>query len=258
MSSRPGRTRPDRSTRPARGVREPDRPRPARTEAVPTRRRVLVRRWVALSVVLGLVLLAAAVWWTPLLGVRSVDVTGARQLTAEQVRVAAAVPEGTPMLRLDLRSIQQRVRLLARVATVEVLREWPSTVRIEITERSPVGYIAESDGTHLVDATGMDYATVTTPPRGLPKIELTTVAPADQRTQAVVGVLRALPAQLRSLVVTVSARTPGSVTLGLTHGRTIRWGSADDSARKAEVLAPLMTRPGKVYDVSSPELPTVS
>ncbi|HKN98865.1 MAG TPA: FtsQ-type POTRA domain-containing protein, partial [Pseudonocardiaceae bacterium] len=209
-------------------------------------------------VVLGLVLLAAAVWWTPLLGVRSVDVSGERQLTAEQVRVAAAVPEGTPMLRLDLRSIQHRVRLLARVATVRVLREWPSTVRIEITERSPIGYLAESDGTHLVDATGMDYATVTTPPHGLPKIELTTVAPTDQRTEAVVGVLRALPAQLRSLVVTVSARTPGSVTLGLTHRRTIRWGSAQDSVRKAEVLAPLMTRPGKVYDVSSPELPTVS
>jgi cell division protein FtsQ len=218
----------------------------------------MMRRWVALSVVAGVVLVAAAVWWTPLLGVRSVDVSGARQLTADQVRAAASVPEGTPMLRLDLRSIQLKVRLLARVASVRVLREWPSTVHIEITERRPIGYLAESDGTHLVDATGMDYATVAAPPPGLPRIVLTTVAPSDQRTEAVVGVLRALPAQLRSLVVTVTAGTPGSVTLGLTHGRTIRWGSADDSVRKAAVLAPLMTRPGKVYDVSSPELPTVS
>jgi cell division protein FtsQ len=219
---------------------------------------VLVRRWAALSVVLGLALVAAAVWWTPLLGVRSVEVSGERQLTADQVRAAAAVPDGTPMPRLDLRSIQVRVRLLARVATVHVVREWPSTVRIEITERSPIGYLAESDGTHLVDATGLDYATAAHPPHGLPKIQLTDVTPTDQRTEAVVGVLRALPPQLRSLVLAVSARTPGSVTLGLTHGRTVRWGSADDSARKAEVLAPLMTRPGKVYDVSSPELPTVS
>lgn len=258
MSSRPTRTRPERSSRPARSPREPTRSRPGRVEVVPTRRRVLVRRWVALSAVLAVVLLAAAVWWTPLLGVRTVDVTGARQLTADQVRVAASVPDGEPMLRLDLRSIQAKVRLLPRVATVQVQRAWPSTVRIEITERNPIGYLAESDGIHLVDATGVDYATVTAPPHGLPKIVLTMVAPSDQRTAAVVGVLRALPAQLRSLVVTVSAKTPGSVTLGLTHGRTIRWGSAADSARKAEVLAPLMTRPGKVYDVSSPELPTVS
>jgi cell division protein FtsQ len=48
------------------------------------------------------------------------------------------------------------------------------------------------------------------------------------------------------------------VTLGLTDGRTIRWGSADDSARKAQVLAALMSQPGKVYDVSSPDLPTIS
>lgn len=258
MSSRPTRSRPERSARPARSPRDPVRSRPSRVEVVPTRRRVLARRWVALSVVLGVVLLAAAVWWTPLLGVRSVQVSGARQLTADQVRAAAAVPDGEPMPRLDLRSIQAKVRLLPRVATVQVQRAWPSTVRIEITERSPIGYLAESDGIHLVDATGLDYATVATPPHGLPRIALTVVAPTDQRTAAVVGVLRALPAQLRSLVVTVSAKTPGSVTLGLTHGRTIRWGSADDSARKAEVLAPLMTRPGKVYDVSSPELPTVS
>jgi cell division protein FtsQ len=211
-----------------------------------------------LGVAVGLVLIAAAVWWTPLLGVRSVAVSGERQLTADQVRAAAAVPEGTPMVRLDLLSIQRQVRLLPRVASVRVAREWPSTVRIDITERSPIGYVTESDGTHLVDVTGMDYATVTAPPHGLPRIVLTTVAPADQRTEAVVGVLRALPVQLRSLVVTVTAPTPGSVTLGLTHGRTIRWGSAADSAHKAEVLAPLMTRPGKVYDVSSPELPTVS
>ena len=58
-------------------------------------------------------------------------------------------------------------------------------------------------------------------------------------------------------VLTVSAKTPGSVTLGLTGGRTIKWGSADESPRKAEVLAALMTQPGKVYDVSSPELPTI-
>jgi cell division protein FtsQ len=60
------------------------------------------------------------------------------------------------------------------------------------------------------------------------------------------------------LVLTVTARTPGSVTLGLTGGHTIRWGSADDSARKAAVLAALMTQPGRVYDVSSPDLPTIS
>jgi cell division protein FtsQ len=229
-----------------------------RDAGVLTRRRVLTRRYVAVSVLVGLAVIGIVMLWTPVLGVRSVDVSGEQLLTADQVRTAAQVPTGTPMLRLDTAAIAARVHQLPRVATVRVIRDWPSTIAIEVTERDPVGYVKASDGIHLVDSTGLDYAVVAKVPPGLPRVELTTVAPTDQRTQAVVGVLRALPAQLRTLVVTVSAKTPGSVTLGLRGGRTIRWGSADDSAQKAAVLAALMTRPGKVYDVSSPDLPTVS
>jgi cell division protein FtsQ len=141
---------------------------------------------------------------------------------------------------------------------VDVSREWPSTVRITITERDPVGVLTRADGLHLVDSTGLDYATVAVAPAGLPKIQLPAATPTDQRTQAVVRVMSALPGQLRAEVIAIGAATPGSVQLALANGKTVRWGSADDSARKAAVLAALMTRPGRVYDVSSPDLPTVS
>lgn len=253
-SDRPAGARPAGRARTERGKRL----RPSVDRGVPTRRRVLVRRSVALSSVIGLVVIVVAALWTPLLGVRSVDVTGEHLLTADQVRVAAQVESGTPMLRLDTDAIRARVHQLARVATVDVSREWPSTVRIDITERDPVGVMVERDGAHLVDDTGLDYATLAVAPTGLPRIQVTSPTPDDPRIRAIVRVLAALPAQLRGLVGTVSAKTPGSVTLGLTHGRTIRWGNADDSARKAAVLAALMTRPGRVYDVSSPDLPTIS
>lgn len=218
----------------------------------------MIRRWVAVSAVAGLVAIVVAVLWTPLLGVRSVDVTGVRQLTAAQVIAAARVPTGTPMVRLDTSGIAARVHQLTRVGTVDVSREWPDAVRIDITERDPIGYVVEADGNHLVDNTGLDYATVVATPAGLPRITLPMIAPGDQRTQAAVAVLGVLPPQLKALLVSVSANTPGSVTLGLTGGRTIKWGSADDSTRKAQVLAALMSQPGKVYDVSSPDLPTIS
>jgi cell division protein FtsQ len=48
-----------------------------------------------------------------------------------------------------------------------------------------------------------------------------------------------------------------SVTLTLTDGRTVVWGTTDRTDEKAEKLAALLTQPGKVYDVSSPDLPTV-
>lgn len=208
--------------------------------------------------VLGLVGIVVVVLWTPVLGVRSVDVEGVRDLTTAQVVAAAEVRPGTPMLRLDTVGIMARVAVLPRVAAVDVSRDWPSTVRITVTERDPVGVLAASDGMHLVDSTGFDYATVPTAPAGLPKIQLPSASPHDPRTQAVVRVLAALPTQLRAQTIAISADTPGSVTLALANGKTIRWGDAADSARKAAVLAALMTRPGRVYDVSSPDLPTIS
>jgi cell division protein FtsQ len=249
----------DRPAATDRTTREPStRERPAYQRPQRERRRVLARRWGALAVLLGLTGLVVVMLWTPVLGVRSVDVVGVRDLTTEQVVAAAEVRPGTPMLRLDTLGITARVALLPRVAAVDVSRDWPSTVRITITERDPVGVIAAADGMHLVDSTGLDYATVPTAPADLPKIQIPAASPTDPRTQAVVRVLSALPTQLRAQTIAISANTPGSVTLALADGKTIRWGDAANSARKAAVLAALMTRPGQIYDVSSPDLPTIS
>ena len=44
----------------------------------------------------------------------------------------------------------------------------------------------------------------------------------------------------------------------LTSGKIVRWGTADQTERKAKVLAALLTQDGKIYDVAAPELPTIS
>jgi cell division protein FtsQ len=249
-SARPTR-RPDRSTRARRR-------RPVGPHRRPSRRRILLRRWTVLLSVLALLALGYGVTFTPLLGVRDVEVAGNATVTADEVRAAAAITPGTPMLRLDLRGIHDRVAELPRVASVQVDRSWPATVSVEIVERSPIGVLRAEDGVHLVDRTGTDYATVRDAPPGVPVIELPRADPRDRLTTAVVGVLAALPDPMRGQVLSVSAGSPGSVRLGLIGGREVRWGGVESSERKAAVLAALLTRPGRVYDVSSPELPTVS
>lgn len=239
------------------------RDRPSRDErrprgGPPSRGRALLRRWVALFVFLGLIAITVIVLFTPILGVRTVDVNGTQALTPEQVRLAAEVPLGTPMIRLDTDSIATRVANLSRVATVDVVRDWPSTILIEVTERKPVAVYNGPGGVHLVDSTGDDYATVAVAPPGLPTIAVPHAAPNDPTTQAVFAVLAAMPPQLRPILVNVSAQTPGSVRFALNNGKTVVWGDAGDAAHKAAVLAALLTQPGKVYDVSAPDLPTIS
>jgi cell division protein FtsQ len=223
----------------------------------PTRRRILVRRAGAVGTLLAAIALLVAALFTPMLGVRSVDVAGNTNLTADQVRSVAAVPMGSPMLRLSTSLIAARVSTLPRVASVDVSREWPFTVLIQITERNPVGVLLTGHTVHLVDDSGYDYATAAAAPPGLPVIQLPAASPADPRTRAVVEVLTALPVQLRPQVVSIGAQTPGSVQFAMTDGRTVEWGSADDSARKAAVLGALLTQPGRIYDVTSPSLPTI-
>jgi cell division protein FtsQ len=231
---------------------------PAEGRPGPTRRRYLARRWMALLIVLAMLGLTYLVMFTSFIGVRTVEVLGTHEISQDTVRDAAAVELGTPMVRLDTEEVAQRVAKLPRVAEVTVSRSFPTTVEIQVTERTPVAVVPDTDGTHLVDRTGLDYATASARPGGLPVLKVIKVAPDDQATHAAVTVLGAIPDQLRKRVVEVSARTPGDVQLKLRSGKVVKWGDAEDNERKSAVLAPLLTRPGKTYDVATPDFPTVS
>jgi cell division protein FtsQ len=227
-------------------------------QRLPTRSNYLRRRLIALAVLTGIVGIAYLVWFTSLFGANSIEVTGVRTISADSVRAAAAIEPGTPLVRLDTDQVRDRVAKLPKVFAVEVSRSFPGTVEIAVTERTPVAVLPAADGGHLVDGTGLDYDTVKQPPAGLPKLTVATARQDDPATHAAVSVLLAIPKQLRAQVVEVTAKTPGDVQLALADGRLVKWGSAENSARKAAVLAPLLTRPGKVYDVATPDFPTVA
>jgi cell division protein FtsQ len=209
-------------------------------------------------VAVTVVAVAYLVMFTSLLGVRSVEVIGTRQIPKDAVVKAAAIAEGTPMVRLDAEEAAARVAALPRVFEVVVQRSWPSTVEIIVTERSPVAVLMVGSAVHLIDATGLDYAVTRTRPPDLPTLAMTGVRPDNPATRAAVTVLGAIPEQLKAKVTQITARTAGDVRMTLSDGRTIKWGNARNNQRKAAVLAPLLTRPGTVYDVASPDFPTVS
>jgi len=150
-----------------------------------------------------------------------------------------------------------------RVASVRVRCSMDGTVRIELTERTPVALVSRGKGVRLVDATGTDYAAVPAAPPGLPELRVARVGPRDSATVAALTVLTSVPDWLRTQVRSVTARSSTDVVLRLGGGqngndREVRWGDASESARKAAVLAPLLTQPGRIYDISSPALPTIA
>jgi cell division protein FtsQ len=203
------------------------------------------------SVALGLVL-----YFTPVMSARSLVVTGTGGVTREQVVGAAAVRLRTPLLQIDTDAVADRVAGIRGVASARVQREYPSTLRITIVERIPLVVKDFPDGPHLFDRDGVDFATAPPPP-GLPYLDVDNPGPADPSTKAALQVVTALRPDVIAQVGRVAAPSVASVTLTLNDGRIVVWGTTDRTDEKADKLAALLTRPGRVYDVSSPDLATV-
>lgn len=203
------------------------------------------------TVALGLVL-----YFTPAMSARSVVVVGDGAVSRDEVLGAADIRLGTPLLQIDTDEVADRVAGIRRVASARVQREYPSTVRITIVERIPVVVKDFGDGPHLFDRDGVDFATGPPPP-GLPYIDVEDPGPTDPPTTAALQVMTALRPEVVAQVSRVAAPSVSSITLTLTDGRTVVWGTTDRTGEKAEKLAALLTQPGRVYDVSSPDLPTV-
>lgn len=224
--------------------------------------------WPWLAAGMAMLTLAGALVWvllgSSLFDARSVRVLGARELPADVVRAAAAVQLGTPMMRLDTKAIETRVAAVLRVASARVRCSLDGTVRIEVTERTPVAVVRRGNGVHLVDATGTDYAAMPVGPPDLPELQVARIGPRDAATAAALAVLTELPEWLRVQVRSIAATSPADVVLRLDKGRgsgarrEVRWGGVEEGDRKAAVLGPLLTQPGKIYDVSSPALPTIA
>lgn len=220
------------------------------------------RRVALLFVVLALLGLLAvgvrlAVYDLGFLDVAEVQVDGAVTVPVEDVLAAAAVVPGGPLASVDTAGIAARVAALPGVGAVEVGRGWPHTVTISVAERVPVALAGTPQGLAPVDATGVVYPGPV--PAGLPRLTFG-AGPDNPATRAALDVLAALPDPLRAQVLTVDAATGGGtvqISLGLTEDRQVRWGTADRAPEKAAVLVPLLTREGRVYDVTSPDLPTV-
>ncbi len=200
---------------------------------------------------LGLIL-----YFTPAMSARSIVVTGTGAVTREEVLDAAQVRPGTPLLQINTNQVADRVAAIRRVASARVQRQYPSALRITIVERVPVVVKDFPDGPHLYDRDGVDFATGPPPP-ALPYIDVADPGPTDPSTRAALQVLTALRPEVAGQVSRIAAPSVASITLTLGDGRVVIWGTTDRTEEKAEKLTALLTQPGRTYDVSSPDLPTV-
>lgn len=215
-------------------------------------------RYVVLAVLL-VALLAGAVWlllFSRTLAVRTVAVSGESTLSATRIRDVAQVPRGEPLVLVDLAAVEARVQALAEVRDAAVTRHWPDTVTVEVEERTPVAVVEIGGGLRGLDVEGVVFREFRSVPAGLPRVETPVDTSRDALREAA-AVVSALPGDIAGRVDHVEVSTVDQISLALRDGRTVVWGSAEQSDIKAEVLMALLEQPGATYDVSVPGQPTV-
>ncbi len=214
-----------------------------------------------LLVGVGLVVLGLLAWLlfaSSALGLRELVVRGAGIASADDIRAASGVVDGTPLLRIDTADVAARVSALPPVAAVDVRRRLPHTLVITVTERRAAAAVPAAGGYAVVDAGGVVFQRLPQVPAGLAVIRVAAPGPDDPATLAALRVLAALTPELRTVLAEVAAPSTSTISLLLVDGRTVLWGDAERSDTKARVATTMLDHAANSINVTVPDIVTVT
>lgn len=197
-------------------------------------------------------------WFSSLLLAQRVEVKGVSGAQARAVREVAALPLGTPLMRVDTDAAVTRLERDRRWVGISVSRSLPHSLVIELTPRIAVlGVRLPSGQVEVYDRDGVAFREVDEAPPSVPLVSSAGGASADG-VKAVLQALAALGRELRTEVVEVSLTGTDRVSFQIDSDsgrRTVVWGGPGDAVTKAKLVSLLLTQPGQTIDVSVPEAP---
>jgi cell division protein FtsQ len=208
------------------------------------RRRLLLRASVAVAVVVGL----WTAFWSPLLTVQEVRVTGARHTTSADVAAAAGLDSSDNLLLLSTADVAKAAKTLPWVKSADVDRMLPGTVRVRIVERRPALVLSLDTRRFTLDARGHVLAIGRADPGlvALAGFDAGSIEPGDRLDEpealAALRVWRSLPRGLRKDVHALFAPTVERLTLVMDGDLIVRYGAAEQLAAKNKVLIALLAR----------------
>ena len=200
------------------------RPRAIRGEVLldeTTARRLRVahrRRMLTIAGLIGAAAVAIVLYVSPMLRVQRVQVVGATTIDPAEVAQLAAL-EDDSMFHPGTDAAHERIAYLPVVQTVKIDRQWPQTIRIEITERVAWGYWQVGDQNYVIDVDGVVLPEIQ-PAEGAPVIKDLSnpvrLVPGDRVDEDAVALTRALLQRVPAEMALSIASLEYSPTSGLT------------------------------------------
>ncbi|AEX67786.1 cell division protein FtsQ/DivIB [Corynebacterium diphtheriae] len=201
------------------------------------------------SIVLLIVAIAGGCLWAfPVMTVQKFEIDGAVRSSAEEVETASGIAKGTNIVRVAAHDAAGSVTQLPWVRSATVTRSFPNTVRIEVVERTDVGFVDRSDGQHLFDEKGRAFV-IDSPSEG--SVKVTGPSQDDPEVlSAVAESISAIDPGIRSTIDHIEAPDRYSLNLVLHDGRQIFWGSSESAHDKAATLMIALSRAEQRLDIS--------
>ena len=253
-----------------------------------TYHRYLARLGVVAGVIVALAIAATVAYNSSLFTIESVSVKGVEHLTASDMQQLAGVDAGTTLLRVDAAGIKENLMKDAWVADVKVRRVFPSTLEIDVTERtitavvevpsenaqSSTQWAIASDGMWLMPIPAKDSdAGRRTSSKVYEDAEnvlhITDVSygtkPAvgsycsDANVNNALAIVAGMTTELAGRVTSVKATETESTTLTIKDGPDIVFGTADNIREKERVCLQILKEhpEGVTYiNVRTPDRPT--
>ena len=209
--------------------------------ATPPRHRASpLRRWGPFAV--GLVALIAVVGWvshSTIFDLRELRVRGNHHLSHSEVASLAGLSDHTNLVWTSPRAIERRLEADPWVASATVSRTLPSSLVIEVRERTPVAIA----GANLVAADGTVLGPAPKDAR-LPTLSGSLGAVSHGRlggSLPQLAVVRVVPPQLLQRVDRVQLEAGGLLAVLLRGDVRVVFGGPDDAAAKWDALASVLT-----------------
>lgn len=201
------------------------------------------KRLAAIAAITAAVVVATAVGLShsSLVHARTIRVHGAAHLTRSDVLRMAQIAVGVNVIMLDAGAAERRLEADPWVAEATISKHLPSTLVVDILERSPVAVFESTGLLRLVagDGTLLDAAG--------PGVSLPLIAPAETTPgTAPVSIhdaaraVAAMAPALRRQVAQVSILADGTLRADLRSGAPVTYGSAVDLVAKAQALQALL------------------
>lgn len=227
------------------------------------RRRLLT----AAGSVIGVVALVLIVLASPIIGVRKIEIEGARYVSADLLIAVEKSLDGKSILTVDTRAAERRLEGDPWVESVRIRSFFPSRLVVEIVERKPVAfYIGVDNRSRVVDSQGRVLAVETGQPTQY--LQITGVGPnlapgasAGSVYRAAAQLAAGMPDELIDRVLNVGVGGPNQLIMTLRTGTLVNFGPPVDLQNKLISLLVLLRRQDAkqilAIDLTDPRTPTV-